>query len=88
MKFERDDGSPADFIDESAGTALLHRHYYIAAGPSDDTKVIAIGFVDMGLVKYDGNWHILLWKDRIDPQFGLDPTADVVPLGWRRLEFH
>ena len=87
MLFDRDDNSVDDEIDEAAGTATLHRFYYIAAALQDGAKIVAIGFVDLSLVKDQGRWYVLEWKDRVDPTIGVDPSdEDNVTLGWRRLE--
>jgi hypothetical protein len=87
MAFDDDDYSPNDVIDEAAGTALLHRKYYIAATVASSATVIAIGYVDLYMVKYDGRWFVIRWEDRLDPLIGVDPVEpDNVTLGWRRLE--
>lgn len=87
MAFDTDDTSPNDVIDESAGTALLHRKYYVAATVSNSAVIIAIGYVDLYLVKYDGRWFVIRWQDRLDPLVGVDPAEpDSRALGWRRLE--
>jgi hypothetical protein len=88
MVFERDNNSIEDVIDEASGTATLHKHYYIAATlPDESTQIVAIGYVDLRMVKYEGSWHILIWQDRVDPAVGVNPTdQDYVTLGWRRLE--
>lgn len=87
MVWDRDDTSPIDDIDDAAGTALLHRKYYVAATPSTTTLIIAIGYVDLYMVKYDGRWFVTRWQDRLDPLIGVDPVdQDNRTLGWRRLE--
>jgi hypothetical protein len=79
-----------DELDETDNLVLLHRKYYIAAIlPDNEAKIVAIGIADLSLVKTDdGLWHVLQWKDRLDPTVPLDPASDQVPLGWRRLEYH
>lgn len=87
MSFDPDLTSPSDEIDDVAGTALLHRKYYVAAGAPSGSIWIAIGYVDLYLVKYDGRWWVTRWQDRLDPQVGVDPTdPQNVTLGWRRFE--
>jgi hypothetical protein len=88
MSFERDDNSVDDVIDESSGTATLHRRYYIAAQlPDGVAKIVAIGYVDLAMVRNEGSWRILVWQDRVDPGIGVNPVdPDNVTLGWRRLE--
>lgn len=87
MVFDADDTSPNDLIDETAGTALLHRKYYVAATASTTTLIVAVGYVDLYLVKYQGRWYVLRWEDRLDPLIGVDPVdPNNRTLGWRRLE--
>lgn len=87
MVFETDNTSPTDVVDETAGTALLHRKYYVAADVSGAAAVFAIGYVDLNLVKYQDRWFVTRWQDRLDPLIGVDPAdPDNVTLGWRRLE--
>lgn len=87
MTFGPDNTSVQDVVDEASGTATLHRHYKIEAQLPAGPKAVAIGYVDLGMVKYGGSWHILLWKDRLDPTIGVNPTdQDNVTLGWRRME--
>lgn len=87
MEFDDDDTSPNDVIDDGAGTALLHRKYYVAASVPSSPVIIAIGYVDLYLAKYDGRWFVVRWEDRLDPQIGVDPSdPDNRSLGWRRLE--
>ena len=87
MAFDRDDDSVDDVTDEAAGTALWHRRYYIAAALQDGAKIVAIGYVDLSMVRDQGRWYVLEWKDRVDPSIGVDPSdEDNVTLGWRRLE--
>lgn len=87
LVFDKDDTSPKDDIDESAGTALLHRKYYVGATASSTTLIVAIGYVDLYLVKYQGRWFVVRWDDRLDPLIGVDPAdPNNRTLGWRRLE--
>ena len=87
MTFEPDSTSPLDNIDNVAGTALLHRHYTVTAKTSSSTAIIAIGYVDLVLVRYDGRWWVLLWEDRLDDAIGVDPVIkDNRTIGWRRLD--
>jgi len=87
MVWADDNDSPRDEIDESAGTALLHRQYYVAATPSTTTLIIAIGYVDLYMARYDGRWFVTRWQDRLDPLIGVDPVdQDNRTLGWRRME--
>lgn len=87
MQFGEDDTSPNDLIDETAGTALLHRQYIVATTAGSTTRIIAIGYVDLYLVKYQDRWFVIRWDDRLDPLIGVDPAdPDNLTLGWRRLE--
>jgi hypothetical protein len=87
MTFAPDSTSPLDIIDESSGTALLHRRYNVTANTSSSTAVIAIGYVDLVLVKYDGRWWVLRWEDRLDDAIGVDPVdKNNRTIGWRRLD--
>jgi len=87
MAMDSSSTAPNDVIDESAGTALLHRKYYVATTISGSDLVIAIGEADLYMVKYDGRWFVIRWEDRLDPLIGVDPVEpDNVTLGWRRLE--
>lgn len=87
MTFEPDSTSPLDNIDNVNGSALLHRHYNVTAKTSSSTAVIAIGYVDLVLVRYDGRWWVLRWEDRLDDAIGVDPVIkDNRTIGWRRLD--
>jgi hypothetical protein len=87
MTFLPDSTSPRDVLDEPSGTALYHRKYEVKANTSGSPKVIAIGYVDLFLVKYDGRWWVLRWEDRLDPLIGVDPVdKNNRTLGWRRLD--
>lgn len=87
MVFDDDLTSPSDEIDESAGTALLHRQYFVAASVPSGAVVIAIGYVDLYLQKYDGRWFVTRWQDRLDPEIGVDPVEpESYTFGWRRLD--
>ena len=47
-----DQTSPRDQIDESAGTALLHRHYTLAAGQAGTApSILAVGYADLSFVR-------------------------------------
>jgi hypothetical protein len=87
MTFSKDDTSPLDDIKEASGTATLYRRYNVTAKTSSSTAVIAIGFVELVLVKYDGRWWVLRWGDRLDETIGVDPAdSDNRTFGWRRLD--
>lgn len=87
MTFDRDDTSPLDDIRDAEGTALLHRKYYVAATNASTTLIVAVGYVDLYLVKYQGRWFVTRWDDRLDALIGVDPAdPNNRTLGWRRLE--
>jgi hypothetical protein len=68
------------------GTALLHKHYLIVAeGNGGVAEIIAKGFADILMVQNTaGNWVIVQWQDRADPD--VDPTLTQKTWGLRRLE--
>jgi len=70
-----------------ANAATMSQHYLVTAHAEDGTltSYIAIGFADLTLLRFpDGNWRIVRWEDRRDPD--ANPTdTDQVTLGMRRL---
>jgi hypothetical protein len=78
---------PSHPDDIGANTATIHRHYVITAHAADGTltQYLAIGFADLTLLRFpDGNWRLIRWEDRRDPD--ADPNdTDQVTLGSRRL---
>jgi hypothetical protein len=89
MAFNTDPTSPNDVVDDAAGTGLVHRSYVISMNPpnASEAVIIAIGYVDLYIVKYDGRWWVLRWEDRLDPRIGVDPVdQNYRTLGWRRLD--
>lgn len=74
--------------DNTGGTvATIHRHYQLTTFAPDGTQTsfLAIGIADLTLLRFsDGNWRIVRWEDRRDPE--ADPNdADQKTLGRRRL---
>lgn len=87
VTFDEDLTSPADDIDNSAGTALLHRRYVVETTIANATVAIAVGYVDLHLVRYDGRWFVTRWDDRLDANIGVSPqNLENRTLGWRRLD--
>lgn len=87
VTFEEDLTSPADDIDNAAGTALLHRRYVVETTVANATVAIAVGYVDLYLVRYDGRWFVTRWDDRLDGNIGVSPqNPENRTLGWRRLD--
>lgn len=87
VRFEEDLTSPADDIDNAAGTALLHRRYVVETTIANTTVAIAVGYVDLYLVRYDGRWFVTRWDDRLDADIGVSPqNPENRTLGWRRLD--
>ncbi|MBI5170893.1 MAG: hypothetical protein HZA61_15495 [Candidatus Eisenbacteria bacterium] len=89
FQWSTDPNSELDDINNTAGTALLHRYYVLQATSSDGRieKIIAVGYADLFLRKYGGRWYLARWDDRIDPTYGVNPT-DLYnrSMGWRRLD--
>lgn len=85
--FAEDTNSPNDDIDNTAGTALLHRFYVLQASSGSIEEIIAIGYADLYLRKHNGRWWLVRWDDRIDPATGVNP-ANLYnrSMGWRRLD--
>jgi hypothetical protein len=72
MSWAQDPLSPSD--DSTATTALLHRSYLVVAQPdgSRDTLIVGIGFADLEFVLSRGNWKLVRWQDREDPNAAVD----------------
>lgn len=84
-----DTHSENDDINNTAGTALLHRRYFLQATSTDGriVEIIAVGYADLFLRKYGGRWYLARWDDRIDPDYGVNPlNLYNRSLGWRRLD--
>lgn len=85
--FAEDTNSPNDDIDLSNGTALLHRYYILQATKGSIEEIIAVGYADLYLRKYNGRWWLVRWDDRIDPTIGVNPVNLYNrSMGWRRLD--
>lgn len=79
---------PADVIDLGAGTALLHRIYFLEFAPQNGQQhsVLAAGAASLDCLRKDGLWQVRTWNDRGDPS--LMATALVkarLTLSWWRL---
>jgi hypothetical protein len=84
-----DNTAQLDQIDDSAGTALVHRYYELQALSSDGQiqKTIAIGFADLYMQKVNSRWVLIRWEDRVNPADGVNPAdPDHRSMGWRRLD--
>lgn len=87
VTFGDDPTSPANDIDPAAGTALMHQRYVVKTTVNNSTVDIAIGYVDLYLVRYDGRWFVTRWDDRLDADIGVSPqNPENRTLGWRRLD--
>lgn len=81
--------TPDDLNPDNSGAnaATIHRKYQVTAHAADGTRIgfIAVGFADLTLLRFpDGNWRIVRWEDRRDPD--ADPNdSDQRTLGLRRL---
>ena len=83
FKWDIDNGSPRD--DEIATDVFsVHRHYYLYAG--EGGVVIAAGFADLLIQKQGSRYSIFEWRDRVDPQFGVNPPGDQRSFTYYRLE--
>ncbi|HET9327207.1 MAG TPA: hypothetical protein VFQ05_10565 [Candidatus Eisenbacteria bacterium] len=84
MEWAPDDLNPDNI---GGNTARISRHYQVTTHASDGTRTSfqAVGFADLTLVRFsDGNWRIVLWEDRRDPD--ADPNdSNQMTLGKRRL---
>lgn len=73
--------------DIGSDAATIHRHYLVTSHASDGTRTsfLTIGYADLRLLRFsDGNWRIVRWDDRRDPN--ADPNdQEQVTLGRRRL---
>ena len=83
-----DNTSPADELDESAGTALYHRYYELQATSADGltTKIIAVGYADLTLQKLNSRWYLVHWNDRISREGANLADPEHRSMGWRRLD--
>jgi len=89
MQWAPDPTSPSDQRDDAAGTAFYHRHYVLTATqPGQDASILAVGYADLTFIRVSpGHWALRLWQDRLDPQFGVNPTlTDEVSMSRRRLD--
>ena len=72
--------------DISADVRLLHRKYELKAKPvSSDTVLIVSGYADILVQKANGRYSIFEWRDRVDPQDGVN-SVDVKSFTYERLE--
>lgn len=87
FQFASDTYSQNDDI--GAETAVLHRYYQLDATSTDGRlhEIIAVGFADLTVRKYNGRWWLVRWVDRVDPTYGINPpNAYNRTMGARRLE--
>ena len=83
--FKHDGGSEND-ADISPDVKLIHRHYVLKAKPvSSDTVLIVSGFADILVQRANGRYSIFEWRDRVDPQYGVN-SVDVKSFTYERLE--
>ena len=89
MVFTTDPDSPNPEIDEVAGTALIHQHYVLQRYNADGSRleIVAVGNADLSMYRVNGNWSIYRWQDRLDPQYGVNPSpTERRSMSWRRLD--
>lgn len=87
MQFDEDNDSPTRIVDEIAGTALIHLRYIVTAATPNEPTIIAIGYVELYLVRYEDRWWVIRWEDRLDPLIGTSPVDETsYSLGYRRLD--
>ena len=81
-----DPDSPGD--DEIATDVfLVHRKYRLFATPvNTDPVIIAAGFADLLIQKDGARYSIFEWRDRVDPEFGVNPPGDQRSFTYYRLE--
>jgi len=83
----RDPNSPAD--DEIATDVWsVHIKYTLYATPAStgDPVIIAAGYADLLIQKVGSKWSIFEWHDRLDPDFGVNPSGDQRTFSYYRLE--
>lgn len=82
LEWTKDDDNP-----DVESDGILFRHYLITTHAADGsrTRTIAVGYVRLKFLQFsDGNWRIIRWDDRIDPQ--ADPgDPEQITWGRRRL---
>jgi hypothetical protein len=82
----RPDPSSENDTDISPDVRLIHRHYVLKAKPvSSDTVTIVSGFADILVQKANGRYSIFEWRDRVDPQYGVN-SVDTKSFTYERLE--
>src|SRR5262245_25542694 len=87
FKFDRDDDHFPKDEEISQDLWAVHRKYLLqAVANSGDAETIAVGSADMLLVKDGTRFFILEWRDRVDPDIGVNPPGDQRCFTWWRLE--
>jgi hypothetical protein len=74
--------------DQDIGTdvTLIHRKYELYATPTNaDPVLIVSGYADMLVQKVSGRFSIFEWRDRVDPDYGVN-SVDVRSFTYYRLE--
>lgn len=65
----------------------VHIHYTLYAEPDGiDPVIIAIGYADLLIQKVGSRWSIFEWHDRVDPDYGVNPSADQKSFTYYRLD--
>lgn len=82
----RDNSAENDDDPSAADTAQFHRKYTLLATDGNLSAVIAVGFCDLSFQRTGGRWSIFRWRDRVDPNVGVNPSTDERTMSWWRLE--
>jgi hypothetical protein len=88
--FQWSSGPPPGYPnDEEIATDVwsVHRKYQLYATPNNgEPALIASGFADLLIQNEGSRYSIFEWRDRVDPDFGVNPPADERSFTYYRLE--